>query len=174
MTRVKIRHGLEVTTNLCVVLVCVFVIRTLLHRDRISSYAAVPQQVALKVGGPFTVNLPLDHSRETLVLALSAHCKFCAASVPFYSRLLVASKNGTQGLPIVAIFPNDQSEVQTFAARLGPSLKTVAGQDFQSLGIYGTPTLVLLDNTGRIRRVWTGELSSKDEQAVLKTVQTGT
>lgn len=176
MIRINMRYTLESATNLCVIILCVAIGWRIFQGTYRPSPAGVQLPSALRVGTAFATSpaLPLDHTRGTLVLALSTRCKFCAASVPFYSHLLAASRSGSQGLPIVAIFPNSQDEVQTFAPKIGSPLQTLAGQDFQNLGIAGTPTLVLVDTAGRIRRVWIGELSSKDEQAVLKTVQTGT
>jgi hypothetical protein len=111
-------------------------------------------------------------SRGTLVLALSTTCKFCAESVPFYQHLLQSADN-TLALPIQAVFPNSESDVSDFAKKVGANLSAASAQDFRSLHIYGTPTIALVDSSGKVRKIWKGMLSKDQEHEILEVVQHG-
>lgn len=64
-----------------------------------------------------------------------------------------------QLLPILAVFPNSESDVIDFAKKVGTNLSATSGQDFRSLHISGTPTIALVDSSGKVRKIWKGMLS---------------
>jgi hypothetical protein len=138
MTAKSLRNALESVTNIAVLVVCVAVTFVLLRGTSQSAGSAPPS--ALRSGEEF-LNASTFHIREgqeTLVLALSARCTFCEASIPFYERLASADTVGA-GVGIVVVFPESESEAKSFARRIGSNLKTVTGQNFRDLRIDGTP-----------------------------------
>jgi thioredoxin-related protein len=175
MNRTQVRHALENVTNASVLLVCLVVLIVLV-RGPISKTprSAQPTAEELEEGAVFpkASELHLDTNKGTLVLALSTTCKFCAASVPFYQHLL-QSANNTLALPILAVFPNSESDVTDFAKKVGTNLSAASGQDFRSLHIFGTPTIALVDSSGKVRKIWKGMLSEDQEHEILKVVQSG-
>ena len=42
--------------------------------------------------------------------------------------------------------------------------------DFSAIKIPGTPTLLLVDNNGKVLNVWVGKLDDRHEKEVLKTL----
>ena len=160
MERERLRHALELTTNLAVLTVCIAVVLVLVR-------GRTPQQhLALTRGSAFPAieNVKYGDADRTLILALSTQCHFCQESLPFYRALTQAKKNRSQ---IVVLFPNSDSEVRHFVEHAGLTVDTVAEQNFDKLKILGTPTLILVDRTGKIADVWTGELPPSGEQQVI-------
>ncbi len=110
-------------------------------------------------------------SEETVLLALSNKCHFCTESAPFYQRLtreLAQQKN----VRVIAVFPQEAGDARKYLEEIGvPSLQ-VKQASLDSLGVRGTPTLVIVDKTGTVKQSWVGRLSPERESEVLNRIKT--
>lgn len=103
---------------------------------------------------------------RTLVFILSTGCHFCSESASFYAELL---KNQPQGdWQALAIFPQPSELATLYMRKNGYDIPNMRQVDLSALEIAGTPTLLLVDNTGVIRQQWIGKLSSKYEDDVAR------
>jgi thiol-disulfide isomerase/thioredoxin len=164
----KIRATLEVVTNLAVLAVCITIGVVLLRGRTATSQTAqaaqtINQGIAKGDMFPNVGAVKYDQASETLVLALNTRCHFCKESLPFY-RKLVAQNRGAQ---IVALFPNPDTEVRDYLETEKLSVQKVAELDFAKFQIGGTPTLVLVDRSGKVRNVWNGKLTDAGQKEVL-------
>jgi hypothetical protein len=58
--------------------------------------------------------------------------------------------------------------VDTFLKEVSPlTFSVFAGQDFSQIGIAATPTVLLLDADGVIRKMWRGKLSAEKEREIM-------
>ncbi len=105
---------------------------------------------------------------QTLLLALSTSCRFCTDSAPFYQRL---SKDPGD-TRLVAVFPQENSEGERYLSNLGVKVDDVEQASLGDLGILGTPTLVLVDSTGKVINKWEGALSPAVESEVIGQLKT--
>lgn len=105
-------------------------------------------------------------SRQTLLIVLSPGCHFCSESAPFYQRLVnaVARNNDVR---LMAVFPQDASEGRRYLDQLGLSIAEVKQAPLNSIGVIGTPSLILVNNTGIVTEAWMGQLPSDKESEVL-------
>jgi|ERR1044072_7468306 hypothetical protein len=110
-----------------------------------------------------TIDVDWSQSRQTLLLALSSSCHFCSESAPFYKRL-VQSKNGTR---LVAVLPEPAEGGQGYLRRLGVSVDEIRQLNLDKIGVQGTPTLLLVDNSGVVKKSWIGKLLPEQEEAVV-------
>jgi hypothetical protein len=101
---------------------------------------------------------------------MDTDCGSCQDSVPFYKQLARARNNHPGGARVIAVFPNTEDEVREFVRRNELGLETISSADFVPLKIAGTPTIVLVDNGGKIRDFWLGKLSKDEEQQVIRAV----
>lgn len=108
--------------------------------------------------------------KPTLVFMLRIGCVHCENEMPFYEKLLGLSRmNGIQ-TRLVAFFPDSKPQIDiAFANRL-QGLAKLGNIDLQELHVDGTPTLVVVDETGIVRAVWHGELTAAQERAVTDAV----
>jgi hypothetical protein len=67
----------------------------------------------------------------------------------------------------MALAPDPVEQTRFFLARLGVSIADVRQAPLASAGIRGTPTLVVVDRSGRVIRSWRGFLSPEGEQEVV-------
>ncbi|MEK6304300.1 MAG: rhodanese-like domain-containing protein [Acidobacteriota bacterium] len=103
---------------------------------------------------------------KTLLLAIAPGCDFCESSAPFYRAL---SKEVAQNkrLRLIALLPASAANDESFLDRLSISEDRVRSVSFNSLGIEGTPTLVLVDSSGVMTKSWVGKLTREQEADVL-------
>lgn len=113
------------------------------------------------------LNLPeinWQKGRQTLLLALSTSCHFCAESAPFYHRL---SKERDDSTRLIALLPQDATEGERYLKQAGVALDEVKQAGLGDLGVRGTPTLILADENGRVITAWEGKLDPEREKEVL-------
>lgn len=113
-------------------------------------------------------NLDWKQHRHTLVLALNTGCLFCERSGPFYQMLAGMQVPGRDDLGIVAVFPNEHEAVRQFMTHVGLHIPSIAAVPLEGLHVNGTPTLMLVDNEGRVERTWIGTLTPSEQLDLLK------
>jgi hypothetical protein len=160
---------MEVAANVAIVVVAV-----LLSAVLVRSYLAAPSereevlppvqtQRTIQSGEP--VNLPgIDWQKNgrTLLMALSTTCHFCTESGPFYQR--ISQKRG--GTSLVALFPQELGESQQYLKGLGVEVDEIRQAALGDFGLRGTPTLILVDERGRVVNTWVGMLGPEMENDV--------
>jgi thiol-disulfide isomerase/thioredoxin len=114
--------------------------------------------------------LPLDNidwanNKKTLVLFLSSSCHFCIESSPFYKQLVAKYSDGSAAT-LVVVMPEDVSVAKEHLKRLGVGINTVFDAQLDSVGVRGTPTLLLVDGSGIVSDEWIGKLPKEKEAEV--------
>jgi thioredoxin-related protein len=115
------------------------------------------------------VNLPgIDWQKNgrTLILAVSSSCHFCTDSAPFYRRL-VEERAATR---LVAVLPQPSDEGKDYLSKHGVAVDEVRQASLDSIGVTGTPTLIMADSEGRVSGIWFGRLPPEKESEVLNQV----
>ena len=107
-------------------------------------------------------------STRTVVLALSTTCHFCSESAPFYQKLQQQEQNGVS---LVAVFPQPAEDSRNYLNKLGVSVSDVVQSSLGSVGVSGTPTLLLVDNEGSVTGSWVGKLSESEAAKVIAQIQ---
>ena len=68
---------------------------------------------------------------------------------------------------LVALVPQAAEEGQTYLRRLGVDVDDVRQVSLGSMGLSGTPTLILVDGDGVVSDVWVGALTTDKESEVI-------
>ena len=102
-------------------------------------------------------------NRQTLLLAISSTCHYCTESVPFYQRLIKTNSD----TKMVAIMPQEIADGRYYLDKQKIPLQDIKQLTLASLGVTGTPTLILVDNNGVVTGWWIGRLSQAQEIEVL-------
>ncbi len=127
---------------------------------------------SIKVGTKLSLpEVDWQKNGRTVLLFLSPTCHYCSESGPFYSKLsevLLTQKSAS----LVALFPKDVNEGPSYLHNLGVSVNEVKQVAFDTLGVKGTPTIIIADKGGEVVGVWFGKLSSAEEEGILKQLQT--
>lgn len=166
----KIQTKLELIANVAIILVAVVLCVVLVKKFVLTDSAAVNEKKKPQIGAK-TVLPDVDFSTndKTLLMALKKDCRFCSESASFYQKL--SGIAGEKGIRVIALFPHSVEEGQTYLKGLGVSVAENRQADFAALSVGGTPTLILTDKTGEIKKFWVGMLPPEKEKEVIDSLQ---
>ena len=101
---------------------------------------------------------------RTLVLAISTQCHFCTESAPFFQRV---AKEAGGNLKLLAVLPQSAVEARQYLDREGVRVDDVRQSPLESIGVSGTPTLLLVNGKGVVTDLWVGKVQPEQEDQVL-------
>ena len=169
------KSTLDTIANLAIIVVCVVALSVLVNNF---IYPIFPQRrppgapPEVKKGEQFDqlkAVVPAGTDRA-LVVALSPTCHFCNESMPFYKQLIDQRNQKSSPVKVIAAVPAEQAkaeEAQKFASA-GTQPDSMVHLDFSSIKVPGTPTVLLVDNNGKVLDVWVGKLDESKEKDVLE------
>lgn len=102
---------------------------------------------------------------KTLIMAMQTGCHFCNESMPFYRRLIEATKD--KNIKLVAVFPSSVEESTAHLDSLGIKNLEVKQIPLANMQVRGTPTLILTNGNGEIINFWVGKLPPEKEAEVI-------
>lgn len=158
---------LEAATNIAIL--CCFLLVAGVATKRLLEHPAselrgpvVGQKVSLR-------GVDWSGSSRTLVLALSTGCHFCSESADFYRRLVPSAVHG--GFHVLAVLPQPVPDGRAYLEKLGVPVSEVLQSPLDSVEVSGTPTLLVLDQQGRIQKAWVGKLGPDQEEQVVASLR---
>jgi hypothetical protein len=167
---VKLR--LETVTNIATLATCVAIGVVLVQRHNAAEQRATPPTYAVGERIPDMPEVRFSSASRTLLLAASDDCRYCKDSAPFYKTVAMqlAESNRSNWVQLVLVTSDDRTKSERFreSSGLGHAKVVHLGSDgMRSLKVPGTPTLILVDNAGKVVRVWVGKLNADSEREVL-------
>lgn len=157
------RRQLELAANVGVIIVALAIVVTLFRNSR--GDQSQPHQT-ISIGSKLAVKDTSWRSNgRSIVLALSTTCHFCKESSGFYQKVVRLAQQ--QHLHTIAVFPQPIPEAQAYLSKQGFTVDEIKQAELSSLSIGGTPTLLLVDDSGSVRNVWIGKLSAEKEKELL-------
>jgi thioredoxin-related protein len=165
----RLYKKIELFANVAIILVAVLIV-VLVVKKYISP---VPQEAitGIPVGNKISMlDVNWAKNGRTLLLVLQKDCHFCTESAPFYQRLVhkTAEQSNVQ---LIATLPNTVDESKHYLSYLGVSINEVRQAPLSSIGVEGTPTLILVDGAGKVEASWVGRLPPNKEAEVLDRLQ---
>ena len=172
---------LETTVNVVTLIAAVAILGTVAARFRGPTESPTNTQ-PFRVGEHVPVFQGLDFTRakHTLLMVVRQDCRFCAESMPFYRRLprgKAVKLGATLENQIVALMLDDLPTATHYVQSNALSIDAVVAippSRKSDLRVKGTPTLLLVDGTGLIQRLWVGKLSPEREREVIDALAPGT
>jgi len=129
---------------------------------------SVPTNEGIKIGTKLTLtDVDWNKSEKNLVLVLSSTCRFCNESAPFYQKL-AAQKTGQNNIRLIAVMPQTAAEAKQYLDNHKISVDEIKQTNPDTINVRGTPTLVLVDNTGAVVQSWVGKLPPEKEEEVFQ------
>jgi hypothetical protein len=104
-------------------------------------------------------------------LFVNSGCHFCTDSMPFYKTLVSARNQRKTRVALIAVSRESQADLDTYL-RIHEVVvdRTISIQRLSNVKLRVTPTLVLVDGSGKVQRVWVGALKRDQEFEVLHAV----
>ena len=165
------KSTLDTVANIAIILVCA-IAAVVLIRNQFFQPEPPPRPGQAEVGDTLASLkqvLPAGTERA-MVVALSPTCHFCNESMPFYKKLIDERNSKSSPVKVIAAVPNEQAKAEENKkfAEAGVKPDQVVTMDFASIKVPGTPTVLHVDNNGKVLDVWVGKLDSGGERKVLK------
>lgn len=160
---------IELVANLAIIVVAILLGVVLIRSYILRGPSAVqtPEPAPVRAGTKLSLpNVDWKANGRTLVLALSTQCHFCTESVPFYQRI-VQQRAAAGNLRLVAVFPQTVDESKEYLRKLGLAVDDIQQTQFDSIGVKGTPTLIMADDAGTVTESWRGKLPREKESELL-------
>ena len=167
---------LEIVANIAIIVLAIMLGGVIVKRyfftsappEPTASQLSAASESAIKPGTNIQLaNYNWSESDKTLVMVLSTGCHFCTESGPFYKRLMEARADKKK-VRVVAVFPQTPEEGREYLEKLGVVADEIRTATPMSLGVRGTPTLILTDSKGAAVNTWIGKLPTTKEDEVLK------
>ena len=114
--------------------------------------------------------LDYGNSKQTLLIALNTNCSYCRESLPFYRKLVLANGLANESLRVVAVFPNKAEEVARYAKENDLLFDAIADLQFSRYKISGTPTMILVNNSGEVNNFWVGKLPDIEADRLIRSL----
>jgi hypothetical protein len=109
---------------------------------------------------------------DTAVLVLREGCPYCKASAPLYKQLLDAARPG-RGTRVIAALPGPVESARKYLASLGLDISDVYEVRLGQIHVRGTPTLLLLNEAGVVKRAWFGQQPAGQNAAIIRGITGG-
>jgi len=156
---------LEAAANIAVICAALLVGAIAVQQYVLPKRKSIPNQI--KPGQKLSMkDVTWSEKRKYLVLGLSTTCHFCTDSAPFYQHLL-REVDRHQDTAVMALLQEPSSNATDYLASLGISVSNVRQVDFHSIPISVTPTILLVNSSGIVEKVWVGKLSPRAEAEVM-------
>jgi thioredoxin-related protein len=164
----KIEFVANIAIIVVAVLVCVVLVKNYLLADRSKTD---PRDMRVAAGTKLSLaDVDWAKNGQTLLLVLQKGCRYCSESAPFYQRL-VRETAGRENLRLIAVLPQETDEGKKYLSDLGLAIDEVRQAELDSVGVKGTPTLILINNAGVVVDSWVGKLPPEQESKVLERLQ---
>ncbi|PYP86441.1 MAG: hypothetical protein DMF61_13225 [Blastocatellia bacterium AA13] len=167
----KLYKNAEFLSNIAIIVVAILLTVVVVKRFIINSPTSAPEMKEVAVGDKLSIpNVSWEKSRRTLIIVLAQGCHFCAESAPFYRRLTEEVKKPGD-VRFMALLPQSRTEGQKYLSDLGIPIQDIEQADLGSINVRGTPTLILVDNSGIVTASWVGKLEPDKEADVINKLQ---
>lgn len=162
---------LEVIGNTVIICVGLLIGYTVIKDRYLSSDSRHNSSVRVPDHLPKTGLVEWAQREPTLVLFLKKGCHFCEESMPFYRKLNQLHDSNQFKAALISIFPDEAKATSEYLKANGLSVQGVPNISLPTLGIPGTPALLLVDRNGKVLKSWLGRLSNAQETDVIKTLK---
>lgn len=159
---------LDTSVNIAILVTCLVTVTVVLDRYRTGALSAVPSSpqdiLAEGQNAPSLAGVDYGRQSSTLLLFLNSSCRFCTQSMPLYQTL---SKNKNKRSPtLVAVsveaLEDTRAYLETYNVRVDEIVVHTTS--------VPTPTLLLVDEAGVIRRRWVGWQDDAASRDLLRTI----
>lgn len=164
------KSALDTVANIAIIIACVALVAMVARNMFFQPKPAPPPGAAAKGETLKALQAVLPAGAErTLVAAVAPGCHFCDESLPFYKTLIEKRNEKGSQVKFIAAVPGEEQKAPetTKFTGAGVTPDQMVSVDFTAIKVPGTPTLMLVDDKGKVLDVWVGKLDPSGEKEVL-------
>lgn len=160
----KASGRLDMAANLLLIVVSITVVG-LFIQHYVSRQRSVSTNQGPTVGERVAIeDVKFSGSKRSVLIVMQQGCQYCEKSVEFYQRLV---QNKGADVNVIAVFPKLTPQTHDYLVKLGMPDVELRQTRFESINVVGTPTIIVLDDSGRVTNTWKGKLSPEKEDEVI-------
>jgi hypothetical protein len=106
-------------------------------------------------------------AKLTFVIVLSSQCTYCLHDLPLYRQISAARSSSGGLMHLIAVLPEKTAAAAAFLESSGVGTDNVLSMAPLEVGVQMVPTLLLLDESGKLKKYWVGEMNPEHEREVL-------
>jgi hypothetical protein len=110
----------------------------------------------------------------TVLLHLNSNCHFCKESMPFYQKLAATHQQRGPGTALIVSSQDSVRVMEEYLAKEQVTVDKVLQAQLDSIGVAGTPTVLIVDSQGVVKRAFQGKLNQAREKELLSIIERGT
>jgi hypothetical protein len=166
-------NKLEKTTYVFLIAVCCVSLYMLIE-SRLSRGSRPASFSPALVGRPVKLaGVDWQAAPLTVLLHLSSTCHFCNESMSFYRTLAETHQRQGFRTALIVSSPDPVSVMEDHLAQERVAVDRVVHDRLDSIGVAGTPTVLIVDSRGVVRRTFGGKLDASREKELLSIVERG-
>jgi len=166
---------LDKVANVTLIIACLFFIGTLARNYYLSRTPDSDIKLGVEKGEQVKIPGSASDGKQsapaTLVLALSTHCDFCQASLPFYQKLAAFKNSSPARVRLATVMSEPKEEIEAYLKKHSIAVDAAFSMPMSQIGVKGTPSLLLLDGQDKLIESWIGQLNSQEESEVIAHLQ---
>jgi thioredoxin-related protein len=164
----KVEVAAHIAIIVVAILLAVILVKNyLLPRNEQQANIPAPPPQAAATGNRISLpDVDWAQNRRTLVAVLSTTCRYCTESASLYQQI-AAERSKRDDVKTIALFPQPVADAQQYLSRLGVTVDEIKQVEPSAVNVRGTPTLLMVDETGTVKKVWVGKLPPDKEAEVL-------
>lgn len=167
------KSKLDTIANIAIIVVCIIASVVLVRNYFFTPKPPGAPPIAEKGDQLPALQAALPAGTESaLVLVVSPTCHFCTESIPFYKRLV--DERNKKGSPVKVVVAVPAAEARDQEAKMfadaGIQPDAVVPVSFRDIKVNGTPTILHVDNQGKVLGVWEGKQEAGGEKKILATL----
>lgn len=112
----------------------------------------------------------LSAAVSTLVIFVNPSCQYCIDTMDFYRVLSEMAAAAPRNVHLVVVGIEPEPVLDQFLKRYGVSPKRVIAARRSEVKTRVTPTILLVDASGTINRVWTGEPTAATRALIFESI----
>ena len=160
------RIRLDALANVAIIVVCCAATTQVVLRIR-REHAIPRPPVTLKAGERLSVQgVNWALAERTAVLVISANCRYCVASMPFYRSLVARRDLERARVRFVVLASDEPAVLSRYLGTHGLNIDQTGHVAAREMRIRGTPTLLVVSGSGVVEALWAGQLDSPTQQRV--------
>ena len=162
----RLRRSLEVAANVAILIVAVIVIARLIAATRKPKETPLAPAIGAKLS---LAGVKWEENGRTLLMVLQKGCRYCEESAGFYQRLYEQRAGRTEPR-FMALVPGERADTERYLSDHSVRVDDIISASLTDVNVAATPTLLLIDRSGRVENAWVGKLNESQEKEVVQRV----
>jgi thioredoxin-related protein len=154
--RSNIEFGAQIVIAIAVLLVAGIIVK----RNFFPEGRTMP---AIRAGERLNLaDIDWKQNKKSLVFFLNKDCHYCTSSATVYRQLKEEARK--QNVKSLAVFPHSIEEAKAYLESIQLSFDEIHSSPLAPYKIPGTPTVLFVNSSGTVEKVWFGDVSGREKQ----------